>query len=84
MPVAPVDSRHRDELTTVAALVARDPAAFEYLYDRWSIAAYTLALGLLGDAALAEQVLEEVFLSVWRQPELELATSTLEGSRSTN
>jgi RNA polymerase sigma-70 factor (ECF subfamily) len=43
-----------------------DPAALEALYDRYGSAAYSLALRILTDQALAEQVVQEVFLSLWR------------------
>lgn len=56
-----------------AALVARlargDAGALEQLYDRYSRPAYSLARRITGDSAFAEEVVQEVFLAVWRQPE---------------
>jgi RNA polymerase sigma-70 factor (ECF subfamily) len=44
----------------------RDPDAFAVLYDRHGGAAYSLAHRIVGDPAVAEDVTQEAFLSVWR------------------
>ncbi len=41
-------------------------AAFEVVYDRHADAAYSLALRMCGQRSLAEDVVQEAFLSVWR------------------
>jgi RNA polymerase sigma factor (sigma-70 family) len=55
-----------------AALVRRirtgDRGAVDDLYDRFRRPAYALARRVLGDDGLAEDVLQDVFLSVWRDP----------------
>jgi len=38
------------------------------LYDRYSAPVYSVALRVLADAAAAEDVLQEVFLQLWRNP----------------
>ena len=38
------------------------------LYDRYSPVVYAVALRVLGDAAAAEDVLQEVFMQLWRNP----------------
>lgn len=53
----------------VGRLGAGDGHALEQLYDRYARPAYSLARRITGDAAFAEEVVQEVFLAVWRQPE---------------
>ena len=45
-----------------------DASALEALYDRYVRQCFGLALRLLGETALAEEVVQEVFLKVWTQP----------------
>ena len=50
------------------ALVARgDRDAFAELYDRYGKTAYGLAYRVTRDGGLAEEVVQEAFLTVWRQ-----------------
>jgi len=44
----------------------KDPAALELLYDRYAPAVMGLALKMIGDRALAEEVVQETFWRVWR------------------
>jgi RNA polymerase sigma-70 factor (ECF subfamily) len=44
---------------------AADEAALEILYDRYAPAVMGLALRILGDRALAEEVVQETFWRVW-------------------
>ncbi len=47
--------------------VARaDAGALDLLYERHRSMAYALAVRITGDAALAEDVLQEAFLGIWR------------------
>jgi len=47
-------------------VAAGDQSAFAGLYDRYSRRAYSLTLRIVRDAALAEDVVLEAFLSAWR------------------
>jgi RNA polymerase sigma-70 factor (ECF subfamily) len=55
-----------------AALVRRiragDRSAVDGLYDRFRRPAFALARRILADDALAEDVLQDVFVTVWRDP----------------
>src|ERR671931_1257534 len=58
----------------VLALVARsDEVALGELYDRFGRVAYGLALRILRDPNLAEDALQEAFLTVWRTADRFLA-----------
>lgn len=46
---------------------AGDEGAVAVLYDRYSSAAYGLALRITGEGATAEDVVQDAFVSVWRQ-----------------
>src|SRR3954466_4551787 len=43
-----------------------DPRAFELVYDRHSGAAFSLAYRMVGRGNVAEDVVQEAFLSIWR------------------
>ena len=58
------DRKDRDLLERVAG---GDHAAFSEIYRRYSPAAFGLASRILGERSMAEEVLQEVFLSVWRR-----------------
>lgn len=45
---------------------AKDPEAFEVFYDRHGGVAYSLAYRIVGEKAVAEDVTQEAFISIWR------------------
>ncbi len=53
----------------MARLLRQDIAALEILYDRHHQIALGLACKLLADRSAAEYVVQEAFLTLWRQPE---------------
>jgi RNA polymerase sigma-70 factor, ECF subfamily len=48
------------------SLAECDPEAFATLYDRHSRAAYALAYRMMGERMVAEDLVQEVFLKIWR------------------
>lgn len=52
----------------VAGIRAGDEHAMAQLYDRYSPVVYSVALRVLADTGAAEDVLQEVFLQLWRNP----------------
>jgi DNA-directed RNA polymerase specialized sigma24 family protein len=50
----------------VELVAQKDAGALEALYDRYGRAAYSLARRILAGEALAQDVVQEVFLSLWR------------------
>jgi len=50
-------------------LERRDMGAFEALYDRYGDLVYSVALRVVGDTYVAEDVAQDVFLRLWRRPE---------------
>jgi RNA polymerase sigma-70 factor (ECF subfamily) len=47
----------------------RDHAAFSRAYAQHARGVYAVALGVLGDPARAQDVVQDVFLRLWRRPE---------------
>ncbi len=45
-----------------------DPATFSRIYDEQSRGVYAAAYRILGNAAQAQDVVQDVFLKVWRRP----------------
>jgi len=56
------------DLSLILALCSGDESAMAALYDRYSSIVYSVALRVLGDTAAAEDVLQEVFMQLWRNP----------------
>jgi RNA polymerase sigma-70 factor (ECF subfamily) len=58
----------------VSAIRSGDEQAMARLYERYSSVVYSVALRVLGNAEAAEDVLQEVFMQIWRTPDLFDAT----------
>jgi RNA polymerase sigma-70 factor (ECF subfamily) len=57
-----------DDISLVDALARGDARALERVYELHSRGVYSLALRLLSDGPAAEEVVQETFLKLWRQP----------------
>jgi RNA polymerase sigma factor (sigma-70 family) len=66
-PVRRADDASEDA-DVMRRIRAGDRSAIDDLYERFRRPAFALARRILVDDALAEDVLQEVFLSVWRDP----------------
>jgi RNA polymerase sigma-70 factor (ECF subfamily) len=58
-----------DDMRLVARIRAGDQQAMSELYDRYGKVVYAVALRVLQDAGGAEDVLQDVFLQLWRNPD---------------
>jgi RNA polymerase sigma-70 factor (ECF subfamily) len=54
------------DATLLSRLLQRDVSAFEQLYDRHSRLVYGLVLRILQQASTSEEVVQDVFLQLWR------------------
>ncbi len=50
-------------------LKSRDSKAFSYLYDHYSGSLYTVIAQIIDDMEIANDVLQEVFINIWRKIE---------------
>jgi RNA polymerase sigma-70 factor (ECF subfamily) len=58
-----------NEQELVSLLKDRDNRAFAYLYDNYSGALYGIILQILDNTELSNDVLQEVFINIWRKME---------------
>ena len=58
-----------DDAALLAQLQSGDQRAMASLYDRYSRLVYSVALRVLREPATAEDVLQEVFMQLWRTPD---------------
>lgn len=56
----------KEDAVLLRELAAGDEAAIEALYARYGAACYRLAHRILGDRHLAEDIVQQVFLALWR------------------
>jgi RNA polymerase sigma factor (sigma-70 family) len=56
-----------NELVTL--LKERNNRAFSYLYDNYSVALYGIVRQIIDDSELSNDVLQEVFVNIWRRIE---------------
>lgn len=57
------------EQELIAALKGRDTGAFNYLYDHYSASLYTIVKQMVQNTETANDVLQEVFVNIWRKIE---------------
>ena len=64
---APLVTGPLSDEAVLAAIQRRDDAALAELYDRYGRPAFGLAYRILGERGVAEDVVQEAFLAVWRR-----------------
>ncbi len=52
----------------ISAIRSGNQDAMAQLYDRYSSVVYSVALRVLGETSAAEDVLQEIFMQLWRNP----------------
>ena len=67
MPSADINAMPTD-LALVTAIRSGDQSAMGTLYDRYSSIVYAVALRVLQETGAAEDVLQDVFMQLWRNP----------------
>lgn len=65
----PQGSSGLDDQRLMARICQGDVPAFEALFDRYCDLVYSISLYIVRDAALAEEVVQDVFLRLWRRPD---------------
>ena len=71
-------AQQKADAQLMARIAQGDQMAFSALYDRLSGPLYSLSLKMLGDAAEAEDALQEVCLQIWRRaPHYDSAQSSV-------
>ncbi len=65
-PTPAVDARRADEAALLGRIRNKDERAIEALYERYSGPLYSLAYQVTGADRFAQEVVQEVFVTVWR------------------
>jgi RNA polymerase sigma-70 factor, ECF subfamily len=65
MPPTPTE----DDSSLLASVQKGEQPAMASLFDRYSKLVYSVALRVLRDPAAAEDILQEVFMQIWRHPD---------------
>jgi len=58
-----------NDLELIAQISRRDRQAFDNLYDRYAQIIFNLCVRILKDTAEAEDVLQEIFVQIWKEAE---------------
>ncbi|MEA2642883.1 MAG: hypothetical protein QOF51_4277 [Chloroflexota bacterium] len=64
-----MDPESQADQRLIDGVLARDSQALDDLYQRYGRPVYSLIYRILNDRGIAEDVTQEVFLKLWRQPE---------------
>src|SRR5215467_8098892 len=67
-PVNSPPPSEQDDAALLTQVQKGEESAMASLYDRYSKIVYSVALRVLRDPASAEDVLQEIFMQIWRNP----------------
>lgn len=67
-PQDPANMQAASDLDLLTQMSAGDERALAHLYERHSRLVYAVALRVLSDPAAAEDVVQEIFMQIWRSP----------------
>jgi RNA polymerase sigma-70 factor (ECF subfamily) len=67
MGASHVNRTDRTDEELISALALQELGALDALYDRYHRVAFSMAYRILGDRGLAEDVVQDAYLSIWRQ-----------------
>ncbi len=66
-PVLRLEQSHENDVELLKAIAAKDDDALGQLYDRYRLILFGVLMRILNNREEAEDVLQEVFLQVWRR-----------------
>ena len=69
LPAMPIQDGTPTDQQLMAQVRGRRPDALSRIYDLYSTLVYSVAMRVLRDGAAAEDVMQEVFLKLWQQPD---------------
>lgn len=74
MQSSPLAGTQAEDAGLLEQIKLGDERAMAVLYDRYSKVVYSVALRVLRDPSAAEDVLQEIFMQIWRAPDSFIAT----------
>jgi len=63
-----IPSKAAEDAALLAMVEQGDQQAMASLFDRYSGIVYSVALRVLGDAGQAEDVMQDIFIQIWKKP----------------
>lgn len=68
MPKGPIDLQERKkEMQAIRSAQRGDPVGFQHIYEKYKTYVYSLCLRMTHDPSLAEDLMQDIFLHVWRK-----------------
>jgi len=69
LPATPIEHGNPTDQQLMQQIRGKRPEALSRIYDLYSTLVYSVAMRVLRDSAAAEDVMQEVFLKIWQQPD---------------